>query len=465
MICHVTGLASSGSQELQSGESAALVYILEAIALVLWESLLVFFFMLFSPPMGGANESLGLPSSVLAGFSALTSLFFHSLALPLAAVLVLVTLIVFGAKGRRSRLIGYAVTAGALISSGTMVLILITGGGLLAYGGMVLGIVLEAGGVVALFISLWPRRDPSAPMRLLGFDLARLTMWVVIAAALFSVAAGSYAALGNAQWSPTPLLGQLPAEEEAHSSLVIAFIDAAIVVLVAKWFAADRYGGAPGLLAKTGLYGVLIGTLFAAAAVPAALAFTLIAGELTILGSGPMLASVFIICAVAVGEARRFHLKVPIWLVKEPLTFGLLFLLYWVNMAVMLPSIYLGSHYARFTSQYFAVYYLDAFTVGHEHALVTLTAILLFILLALTLGVRGKIGALAGLALIAGSVVSSVANVFYIFDLIPNGYVYIEYIGDGIALIVIGVMVAFLGMIASSAKRVLPLWAPSARDK
>jgi hypothetical protein len=233
-------------------------------------------------------------------------------------------------------------------------------------------------------------------------------------------------------------------------------------VLIAKWFGAERYGGTPGLLAKIGLYGVLVGTpVVTVSTFLEASPLAATSGELTILGSIPMLASVFVMCAVAAEEAKRLRVKGPLGIVRESLTFGLLFLPYWINIVVMLPSVYIDSHYTRFAAQDYGVYYLNAFTTGHEHALVTLTAILLFMLVALMFGVKGKTGALAGLTLVAGYIVSTTANTYYMFNLLPNGSEYVPYIGDGIALMVIGVLVGLVGMTISIARRFLRPQPPS----
>jgi hypothetical protein len=428
---------------------------LEVITLVVWEVLLVFLWMVFSPAGGNAYEAIGLPTSLLYRIVSLNPLFVHSLALPLAGVLVLVTLSVFDVKERRRYAIKHAITAGCLISSGAMVFIPLISDSLLAYAFMIFGMALGAGAAVALFLSLWPRRAPSASMRLLGFDLTQLAMWVVVAAALASVAAGSYAALGDGLWFSPPLLAQLPSLEVVHEGLIIAFLNAAIVVLVVKWFRADRYLGAPRLLVKIGLYGVLISTpavaLFALAAMPT---ITAITGEFFIVSSIPMQASVFVMCAVMTQEAKKLHIRGPLGVMKESLPFGLLFLLYWAEVAVALPAVYVFVHIKGFTNQYSAIYYLETFQTGIEHALVTLTAVLLFMLVAVMFGVRGKIGTLAGLFLTVGYVVCTTANLLFLFNLMTNGMAYFPYIEGGIALIVIGVMVTLVGIFTSSWRQI-----------
>ncbi len=427
---------------------------LEAITLVLWEVLLVLFWMIFSPAGGNAYSAIGLPISLLYRIVSLNPLFVHSLAMPLAGILVIVTTGIFGMTGGRRQIITHAVTAGCLISSAAMVFIPLVSDGVLAYAVMVFGMGLTACAALALFLSLWPRRAPSAPMRLMGFSLTQLAIWAVVAAALASVAAGSYAALGDSLWFSKPLLEALPSLEATHEGLIIAFLNAAIVVLIVKWFGADRYLGAPGLLVKIGLYGVLVGTpavaLFALLAMPT---ITVINGEFFIVSSIPMQAAVFVMCAVMVQEARRLRMGGPLAALGESLAFGLLFLLYWADAAVTLPAVYVFAHLKGFTNQPFAIYYLNTFQTGIEHALVTLTAILLFMLVALVFGVKGKVGALAGLSLTVGYVVCTTANLLFIFNLMTNGQTFFPFIEDGIFLMVIGVMLALGGIFASNWRR------------
>jgi hypothetical protein len=130
------------------------------------------------------------------------------------------------------------------------------------------------------------------------------------------------------------------------------------------------------------------------------------------------------------------------------LLFGLL-VFFWVNNAVTLPGVYVAVNLARFNGQYLGFYYNEVFVIGHEHALITLTAISLMMLVALMFNVKGFLGALAGLTMTAGYLTATLANVFYIFYLIPNGQVFVSYMSDGIALMFVGVCAAMLGIALS----------------
>ncbi len=417
---------------------------------VLWEFLLVLAASLFSPPMGEIASAFGVSTSLMVNFPILDSLFFHSLAMPLAAVLMLVTLGAFGIHGRIRSFVMYAGTFGCILTSGSMAYILLSGGDTLSYLLMYAGMALGAGAAVSLLLALWPHRAPDVPMKLAGRSLAGLTMWVTVAAALVAVTLGSYAALGNAQWNPSTTIGLMPGLQAAHENLVITVVGAAIVVLAAKWFKAEEYTGTPGLFAKVGLYGTLVGIpIVVASMLVAAPTATGPTGDLTIFSGILLQASLFIMFAVMYEEARRLHVRGPLGVLRESLTFGMLFVLFWVNIAVTLPGIYVAVNLARFNGQVLGGYYQQVFAIGHEHALVTLMAISLMMLVALMFGVKGVVGALAGVTMTVGYVVCTTANVFYIFFLMPNGPTFISYMSDGIALMFVGVLLALMGITIS----------------
>jgi hypothetical protein len=68
-------------------------------------------------------------------------------------------------------------------------------------------------------------------------------------------------------------------------------------------------------------------------------------------------------------------------------------------------------------------------------------------------GVKGILGAIAGLTMTVGYVVATTANLFYIFYLIPNGPTFISYISYGIALMFVGVLLALVGIAISRGGR------------
>ena len=420
------------------------------LLLVVWEFFMVLFASLFSPPMGSVSQTLGVSSSLMGNFPLLDSMFFHSLALPLAAVLAVVTVGAFGVRGRLRSFIVYAAAFGGVTSSGLMAYILLTGGDTVSYYLMYLTTSVEALAALALLVALIPKRDGSAGMRLLGRDLTAFAMWVVTAGAVVAVSMGEYASWGNGQWNPSTTLAEMSGLETVHQNLIMTIIGAAIVVIAARWFMADTYRDTAGLFVKVGLCGIIVGVPVVVASM-LAIASSEVGpmGGITALEGVLLEASLFLMFAMMYGEARRLRVRNPVALLRESLTFGMLFVFFWVNVAVTLPGVYVAANLARFNGQYLGFYYRQVFVIGHEHALVTLTAISLMMLVALMFNVKGVLGALAGTTMTAGYVICTVANVLFMFFLIPNGSTFIEYMSDGIALMFLGVLLATVGMLLS----------------
>jgi hypothetical protein len=421
---------------------------------VAWEFLLVLGASLYSPPMGSVSSAVGLSPSLMANFPLLDSLFFHALALPLASVLMIVTLGAFGVLGRTRRVVLYAATLGCLLASGMMGFILVTGGSPASYDVMYAGMVLAGVAAVSLLVGLWPKRDPEARMKLAGRSLAGWAMWVTVLAAIVAVSVGSYAATANGQFNPSTVAAEMQGLEAAHETLMITIIGAAVVLLAVKWFDAESYRGTPGLFVKIGLYGTLVGVpIVVATSLWAAPEATGPTGDLNMYVAILLQASLFLMFAMMYEEAKRLHVRGPLGVLRESLTFGMLFVLFWVNIAVTLPGVYVAVNLARFNGRYLGFYYQEVFTIGHEHALITLTAVSLMMLVALMFGVKGILGAVAGLTMTVGYVVATTANLFYIFYLIPNGPTFISYISDGIALMFVGVLLALVGIAISRGGR------------
>lgn len=424
------------------------------ILVVAWEFLLVLGASLFSPATEAVGRAIGLSRSLMNNFGLLDILFFHALALPLASVLMIVTLGAFGVLGRTRKIVLYAATVGCLLASGMMGFILVTGGSPISYGLMYTGMVLAGVAAVSLLVGLWPRRDPGAQMKLAGRALAGWAMWVTMLAAIVSVSVGAYAAISNVQYNPSTLSAEMQGLEAAHMTLIIAIIGVAVVLLAVKWFDADSYRGDPGLFVKIGLYGTLVGVPVVVAtslwAAPEAIGPT---GDIGISAAILIQASLFLMFAMMYEEAKRLHVRGPLGVLRESLTFGMLFVLFWVNIAVTLPGIYVAVNLARFNSQYWGFVYQQVFNIEHEHALITLTAISLLMLVALMFGVKGILGAAAGLTMTVGYVVATAAGLYITFFAEPYVAAFIPYVSYGIVLMFVGVLLALVGIAVSKGGR------------
>ena len=78
---------------------------------IIWDLVIVIFGMMFAPPFRGANTLLGLSDSMLRLFYLYESMFFHSIAVPFVAVLIYVTVVILGIRGRASLVMVTSATA------------------------------------------------------------------------------------------------------------------------------------------------------------------------------------------------------------------------------------------------------------------------------------------------------------------------------------------------------------------
>jgi len=136
------------------------------------------------------------------------------------------------------------------------------------------------------------------------------------------------------------------------------------------------------------------------------------------------------------------------------MSYGMLFVIFWVNVVVTLPGIYVAVNLKRFVGLPNEV----AFVTGHEHILITLTAIALLMLMAVAYDVKGRLGALAGAALTSGYIVSTAATVLYMFyDWDPLGSAYVPYIDAGIVTTLVGVFLSLIGIARSKGVKAIEL--------
>lgn len=418
------------------------------VVATLWDFVIVVFGMAYAPPFQTTTSALGLPGYLMRFFYQYEALFYHAIAIPFVAVLVYATLVIFRTRERIGSFIMSLVTASFVVSSLSALYILLNGSNPLAFDSLWVGLGMGVLAGLGLLATTWPRKDNGqATMNLNGRNLASLCVWVSVVGVLSAAALGAYGATGNSMWgasSSFPAAGLVAA---AHEHVVIAVIDAALVGLIVKEFKADLYKGIPGLFVKMGLYGTLLGvpttTIATYATVPMGIAAH---NAITVFAGILLQAALFVTYAIIYTEAKKLKTGFLAGIAKNMNTFGLLFILFWVNVVVTLPGIYVAINLQNFSGQPNE----QAFITGHTHVLITLTALALLMLVAYTYGVRGRFNMLGGLTLTSGYLVSSAATVFYIFyDWNPVTSPYIPYIGAGIVLIAFGVLVTLVGIILS----------------
>lgn len=411
----------------------------------LWDFLIVVFGMAFAPPFQGVTSVLALPDTLVRFFYPYEAMFFHALALPFVAVLVYATLLIFGTRGRTATFITAAVTAGFVLSSLSALYVMFTGANAFAYDTLWVGLGLGVLAALGLLLATWPSKQEGQPtMNLKGRNLASLCVWVSVLGVLSAAGVGVYASYGSSMWGSLATIQGETLLAATHEHAIITVVDASLVALIVKEFKADLYEGIPGLFVKIGLYGILVGipttTVATFATVPmgvaAHTAITAFAGIL-------LQAALFVTYAIIYAEVKRLNTGILRGIYNGMMTFGLLFILFWVNVVVTLPGIYVAVNFQNFIGQPNE----QAFITGHTHVLITLTALTLLMLVAHVYRVRGKLGVFGGTTLTVGYLISTSATVLYMFyDWNPITSAYIPYIGAGIILIVFGVLATLAGV-------------------
>ncbi len=412
---------------------------------LIWDLVILFFGMLFAPPFQALTNQLSLPESLVRFFYPYEAMFFHALAIPFIAVLVYATLAIFGTRGRLASFTIATVTLGFVVSSLSGLYIVLEGANPIAFGALWVGLALGVLAALGLLRTTWPGREDGQPtMNLRGRNLASLCVWVSVLGVLSAAAVGAYASLGSSMWGAASTIPSGKLIAATHEHVIITIIDASLVALIAKEFRADLYGGISGLFVKVGLYGILVGVPTTAVATYATVPMGVAAHTSITAFAGILLqSSLFVAYGVIYVEAKNIRGRLPLGVVKNIMTFGLLFILFWVNVAVTLPGIYVAVNLQSFRG----LPNEQAFITGHTHALITLTALTLLMLLAHVYRVRGKLGIVGGFALTSGYLIGTVANIFYMFyDWNPITSVYVPYIAAGIVLMAAGAIATVAGI-------------------
>jgi hypothetical protein len=427
---------------------------------IIWEFAVVLFGMVFAPPFQGLNRAVGLPDSVMRLFFPYESMLFHALAVPFVAVLAYTALAIFDSRGRLADFVTMAVTLGFTLASASALYVLLAGSNPIAFGALWSGLSFCVMGALGLVGALWPGKEKREVAAVRGRSLAQIAVCLAIACLLVAVSVGAYASTGSTQWGAPSSFDGFRLVVASHTHVVITIIDAAIVALIARHFAADAYRGLPGLFVKIGLYGLVVGipttTVATIATVPMGVAAH---NAITVFAGILLQASLFVMYAILAVEARKPGFRGVGGVLRRALPFGMLLILFWVNVVVTLPGIYVAINMKSFVG----LPNEQAFITGHEHILVSLTAIALLMLVAQVYQVGKRLGVLAGAFLTVGYIVSSAATVLYMFlDWNPVSSAYVPYIGAGIASMVAGIVALIVGLIVTK-ESALPTLASPAR--
>lgn len=413
-------------------------------ALILIASLWIFTQLLllisFSPPF----SQLTNPLIPLIQLITCESLFYHALALPFVAVLVYVTVDILNLKGVAMEYAVVNVTIGYLLASLGAWAIIVLRWNPIAHGMLFTGLMLSFLSGVALLVAVGKHSFKAENTSVRRKELAiKIGIWLAILFVLASSLIGLYATTGSSQWGASEELNGYRIIVAAHRHAIVTVVAAAIVILAAKHFDAQSFVGVRGLFVDVGLYLVLIGIPSVSISTYATIPLG-VAAHNVITPSGAVIlqGALFIMYAVMADLSTRRGSSNPLKnLFKETTSFGLLFTFFWVNIAVTLPGIYVALHLNQFVGLKNEI----PFILGHEHALVALTAVALFLLALLRVGVVDVLRRVAGALLTIGYVLATGAAVFYVFfEPEPHSSFAMPYIQIGIVLMFAGFLLGLI---------------------
>jgi hypothetical protein len=420
------------------------------LSALICEFLQVLLLLAFTVPLRPDLDLLG-GTALLSGMSFRViflfhqSVFYHSLAAPFIAILLYVTLLVFNLSGFAAECAVYSVTIGFMLAvTGGMTTIFV-GWNLFAHGVFLLGLLASFVAGVFLLATLNPFAIASKKQAWRS-RLVRLNIWIAVLFVLATAVVGAYASMGSSQWGASAIIDEFVFIRSAHEHAIITIVDAAIVVIAAEHFEIAGFGGLRRFSSDVGMYSMLIGIPTVAIATYASVPFGVAAHNVitaiaVLLLQGALFVTYAMMADIVLRPGRGSTVAK---LFRDPLVFGLLFTFLWVNVAVSLPGIYVAVHLRQFAGLPNEV----PFIRGHEHALVTITAMALLLLVGSIFNFKGRARILIGSTITAGYVIGLGAAVPYIF-LNPDLYAgfAIRFIQIGIVLMLAGVLATILAAV------------------
>jgi hypothetical protein len=407
---------------------------------VAWEILIVASLAPFSGPLRplGLADLFGLDLGDTHRVGRIIMLY-HSLAMPFVAALVYLVLdqVKLAADEetdkRKRHSIVVPITVGYMLTS--------IGGMTFAYGSPVVGernwifhglylvglsLVFYAG--VLLTIALWPSRkwatDPARHAHLKSIPLERAAFFLVAVFTLVSAAiggaAGAFFGNGFEAFLAEDIVRVDPHTTFelmiiAHLHIMLTLIDVMILLLVIRTFRAE------GRVHKLAVPLTIIGTIIVTFATWSVIGWEL-AHKVINVGSAFLLPGAILVAIWGLiklirenledgqaGLSQRFRA-----LLRDPVHFGIFYLLIFVNFVVTVPGVYVAFNLDTYRqSAYLAVE--RTILVGHWHILATLSAVIVLFLIADRLGARGLVRQLVGWGLLIGSTLSFVFVNVYMF--------------------------------------------------
>jgi len=341
---------------------------------------------------------------------------YHSLAIPFVAALVYLILDLVPFEEKYPRTIRPAITVGYMLTSVGGLGFAYLGAGWIAHGLFLVGLSLVFYSGVVLCVGLWPWRG--------GFTAQRLAFWLMALYTLVSASiggvTGSYFGNGFQAFLAEDVvreshdLGQLAII--AHLHIMLTLIDVALLLIAARTF--DLRGRAQ----RWTMWLTVVGATVVSFATWSVMFAEKIAHKIINVGAAFLLPAAFIVAFYGFeqlvrqgldGERGKPGQRLKA-LLGDPVRFGILFELLFVNVVVTGPGVYVAFNLETFRQP--ALLEVErTILVGHWHVLATLSAAIALFLVMDRLEVRGRLRQVVGWGVLVSSTLAFVFVQFYMF--------------------------------------------------
>jgi len=391
-----------------------------------WDAIIVALLGVLSGPMQQVlGLSIGLDETERVGR---IIMLYHSLAIPFVAAIVYLILDMVPTSEDLARRIRQIITPGYMLVSIGGLTFAYLGHSWIFHSIFLLGQSLVFYSGVLLAVGLWPGRhrntDP-AYAHLGSISMERLAFFTMAVCTLISVVIGAIVGSFFGNGFEAILAEDIVRVEHkpffhlaviAHLHIMLALIDVGIFLILIRKF------DLKGPLHKVALPFTVVGTIVMAVGCWSVMFVEDIGHWIIYGGSSLILVAALLMTISGIGKMIRKQLaeqgiERPTakdkWaaLVRNPLQFGLFFQLIWMNFVMVFPGLYTAVN----LDEVFRIWPFEAerrILVGHWHILATLSAVMLLLIVADRLGLRGRMRQVLGWGTIVG------ANLAFTFALI-----------------------------------------------
>jgi hypothetical protein len=391
-----------------------------------WDALIIALLGMLSGPM---REIVNLPISLVeAERVGRIVMLYHALAVPFVAAIVYLILDMVPTTEELAMAIRRAITPGYMLASAGALTFAYLGRNWLFHGVFLLGMSLVFYAGVLLAVGLWPWRYPNqdpAYAHWGSLSLERVAVFVTAVVMLVSVliGAGVGAFFGNG--FEAVLAEDIVREEHnlnelaviSHLHIMLALIDVAVFLLVVRKF------DLKGTLHKVAMPLTIVGTLVMALGCWSVLVWEEIAHAIIYAGSSLVLLGALLMTIAGLDRLIKTRLSEQVArptlgqklgaLLHNPLHFGLFFQMIWLQFVMVFPGLYTAAKLETVRAWPFEAE--RRILTGHWHILATVSAVMMVLLVADRLNVRGWMRHVLGWGMLLGANLAFTVAVFYEF--------------------------------------------------